>query len=129
MLELRGDVLVGHGRRLRTVPCAAIGVDLRIGGVRQRAVSLAPFARVGRAIHRRAHERMTEHHCTVQRQQAFRLRGVRGRLWNFKLLGRAPQKREIADWFCCRQEQQSPRVAREPRQPPRETLLDPSGQR
>ena len=85
-LELAGHLLVGRGRRLRTVPRAAIRVDLRIGCVRQRAVSLAPLVRLGRAVHRRAHERMTEHHCTVQRQQAFRLHGVRGRLWDPKLL-------------------------------------------
>jgi hypothetical protein len=72
---------------------------------------------------------VTEHHRTVQRQQTFRLRGVRGRLRDPKLLRRAPQKRRVADRFCCRQEQQLPRVAREPRQPSRETLLDPRGQR
>ena len=128
-LELAGHLFVGHGRRLRTVPGAAIRVELGIGCVRQRAVSLAPLVRLRRPVHRRAHERMTEHHCTVQRQQAFRLRGVRGRLRDPKLLRRAPQKRRVADRFCCRQEQQPPRVAREPHQPPREALLDPGGQR
>ena len=114
---------------MRTVPGAAIRVDLGIGRVRQRAVSLAPLVGLRRPVHRRAHERMPEHHCTVQRQQAFRLRGVRGRLRDPKLLRRAPQKRRVADRFCCRQEQQPPRVAREPCQPPREALLDPGGQR
>ena len=102
-LELGGHLLVGHGRRLRAVPRAAIRVDLRIGGVRQRAVSLAPLVRLGRAVHRRAHERMAEHHCTVQRQQALRLDGVRGRLRDPELLRRAPQKRGVADRFCRRQ--------------------------
>ena len=72
---------------------------------------------------------MTEHHRTVQRQQALRLHGVRGRLRDPELLRGAPQKRRVADRFCGRQEQQPPRVAREPRQPPREALLDPGGQR
>ena len=40
-LELRGDVLVGHGRRLRPVPGAAIRVGLGIGRFRERAVDLA----------------------------------------------------------------------------------------
>ena len=73
-LELGGHLLVGHGRRLRTVPRAAIRVDLRIGCLRERAVGLAPLARLGRPVHRRAHERMAEHHRAVQRQQALRLR-------------------------------------------------------
>jgi hypothetical protein len=111
------------------VPRAAIRVDLRIGCIRQRAVSLAPLVRLGRTVHRRAHERVTERHRTVERQQAFRLRSVRGRLWDPKLLRCAPQKRRVADRFCRRQEQQPPRLAREPRQPPREALLDPGGQR
>jgi len=41
-----------------------------------------------------------------------------------ELLRCAPQKRRVADRFCRRQEQQPPRVKREPRQPPREALLD-----
>src|SRR5439155_20607873 len=60
---------------------------------------------------------------------AFRLHGVRGRLRDPELLRRAPQKRRVTDGFCRRQEQQPPRVTREPRQASREALLDPSGQR
>ena len=36
-LELRGDVLVGPGRGLRPVPGAAVGIELRIGDLGQRA--------------------------------------------------------------------------------------------
>ena len=72
---------------------------------------------------------MTERHCTVQLEQAFRLHGVRGRLGDPELLRGAPQKRRVADRFCGRQEQQPPRVAGKPRQSPREALLDPGGQR
>ena len=60
------------------VPRAAIRVELRIGCVRQRAVSLAPLVRLGRPP--RTHQRMPEHHRSVQRQQAFRLHGARGGL-------------------------------------------------
>ena len=45
--------LVGRGRGLPAVPCAAVGVDPRIGCLRGRAVSLAPLVRIGRAVHRR----------------------------------------------------------------------------
>ena len=128
-LELGGDLLVGHGRRLRPVPGAAIRVELRIGCVRQRAVDLASLVRLGRAVDRRANQRMTERHRAVERQQAFRLDGVRGRLRDPELPRRAPQERRVAERLGRRQEQQPPRVAREPRQPPREALLDPGGQR
>ena len=73
-LELCGDVLVGHRRRLRPVPGAAIRIDLRIGCFRQRAVDSAPLVRLGRPIDRRANERMTEDHSDTELQQAFRLR-------------------------------------------------------
>ena len=46
-LELCGDVLVGHGCRLRPVPGAAIGVDLRIGCFRQGAVDSAALLQPG----------------------------------------------------------------------------------
>ena len=111
------------------MPRAAIRVDLRVGCVRKRAVSLPPLFRLGRSVHRRAHERMPEHHRTVQRQQALRLRCVRSRLRDPELLRGTPQKRRVADGFRGRHEQQPPRVAREPRQPPSEALLDPGGQR
>jgi hypothetical protein len=70
-LEFAGQLVVGRGCGLRPVPSAPIRVDLRIGCVRQGAVNLAPLARLGRPLHRRAHEWMPEHHRTVQRQQAF----------------------------------------------------------
>ena len=43
--QLRGDLLVGHGCRLRPVPGAAIRVDLRIGRFREGAVDLAALIR------------------------------------------------------------------------------------
>src|SRR5256714_820571 len=61
-LELGGHLLIRHRGRLRPVPGAAIGVDLRIGRVRQRAVDLPPLVGPGGPVHRGASERMTEHH-------------------------------------------------------------------
>ena len=66
-LKLGGNLLVGHGRRLRPVPGAAIRVELWIGCVRQGAVNLASLVWLGRAVYRRAHKRMTEGHRTVER--------------------------------------------------------------
>ena len=44
-LELLGDVLVGTRRGLSPVPGAAVGIDLRIGGVRKGALRVLPFLR------------------------------------------------------------------------------------
>ena len=91
-LKLGGDLLVGHGRRLRPVPCAAIRVERWIGCLREGAVNLSSLVRLSRAVHRRPHKRMTEPHCTVERQQAVGLHRGRGRLRDAKLAGGAPQK-------------------------------------
>ena len=128
-LELARHLLVGDGRRLCPVPGAAIRVELRIGRVRQRAVSFTSLVRLGRAVDRRPYQRMTERHCTVERQQAVRLNRLGGRLRDPELPGRAPQKRGVAERLCRRQEQQPSRVAWEPRQPPPEAPFDPGGQR
>ena len=62
-LELRGDVLIGSGFGLRAVPGAAIGIDLGIGRLRERAVDLAPLLQPGGAVDGRANEGVTEHHA------------------------------------------------------------------
>ena len=93
------------------MPGAPIRVDLRVGCVGQRAVSVPPLVRLGRAVHGRAHERMPEHHRTIQRQQAFRARGVRRCLRDPKLPRGAPQERRVADGFRGRQEHELPRCS------------------
>ena len=40
--QLRGDLLIGPGRGLRPVPGTPVGIQLRVGGRRQRAVCLLP---------------------------------------------------------------------------------------
>ena len=51
--ELRGDLLIGHGCRLRPVPGAAIRVEVWIGRFREGAVGLAPPIRQGCPVDRR----------------------------------------------------------------------------
>src|SRR5690348_11503893 len=72
---------------------------------------------------------MTERHGAIERQQAFRLDGLGGRLRDAELPGRAPEKRGIAERLCRREQQQPSRIAWEPRQPPSEVPLDPGGER
>ena len=75
-LELRGDVLVGHRRRLRAVPGAAIRVGLGIGRLGERAMDLAPLLGGGCPVDRRANERMAEDDAGREREQAAPTRRV-----------------------------------------------------
>src|SRR5206468_774134 len=68
-LELGGDVLVEARGRSREVPGAAIGVDLGIGRVSQRAMHGLPVLRRGRAIHGRADQRVTKRRARADREQ------------------------------------------------------------
>ena len=73
LFEIRRDVLVGHRRSLGTVPGAPIGIGVRIGCFRERAVRLAPLVGRGRPVHGRANQRMPEHHPGAKCHQAVRL--------------------------------------------------------
>ena len=101
----------------------------RIGRLGEGAMDLAPLARPGGPVDGRADERMTEHHAGSERQEAFRLGGVRGRLGDPEPLGRPPDERRIADGVARRDQQQPPRVLRKRRQPPPVALLDAGRQR
>ena len=73
-LELGGDVLVEPGRRLGEMPGAAIGIDLGIGRVRQRAMHGLPVLRRGGSVHGRADQRVTKRHARADREQPVGLR-------------------------------------------------------
>ena len=84
-LELCGDVLVGHRRRLRPVPSAAIRIDLRIGCLRQGSVDSAALRQPGCSIDSRANQWMTEDHSGAELQQVFRFDGLRDGLGDSEL--------------------------------------------
>ena len=128
-LQFGGDVLVEPGRRLRKVPGAAIGVDVGIGGLGERAVDALALLRRRRAVDRRTHERMTEAHLRAEIDQS---RGGRrrGRVRpDAELGGRPPHQHRIPHRLRRSDEQQQPRRRRQRRQPLREALLDPPRQR
>ena len=128
-LQLGSDVLVRPGSRLRAVPRAPVGVDLRVGHLRQRPVRVPALGRGRRPVDRRAHERMPELHQEADLDQRSG-RGGRQRVRrDAKLLCRAPQQRRVADRLRRRDEQQSLRVDRQALEPPEKALLDPSRQR
>ena len=111
------------------MPGTAVRVGLSIGRLRQRQVDRPAILHRRRPIHRRAHQRMPEHHPLADRQQPCRLRGPRGRRPNPEPLGRAPQQQRIADRLRRRDQQQTPHIVSQRLEPSNEALLDPSGQR
>ena len=116
------------GRRVRAVPGAAIGIDLRIGRLRQRPVRAPALLRGCRPVDRRAHERMTKPHPRAELEQT-RLGRRRRRLGaDPEPLGRAPQQHRLADRLGRRDQQQPLRLRRERLEPPPEALLDPTRQ-
>jgi hypothetical protein len=127
-LELGRHLLVGARRRLRPVPGSPIGVEIRVGRLGERVVRLSPFARLGRAVDRRPHERMAERHRVVEGQEAFRLDHVCGRFRDPEQLGRPPQQHGIPERLRRGHEQERSRLERRPGQPAREAPLDPRRQ-
>ena len=128
-LQLGGDVLVEPGRRLGAMPGAAIGIDLGVGRLGERAVDALALLRRGRAVDRGAHERMPEAHLRAELDQA-RRRRRRRRVGRDPERGRRPpHQQRIADRLGRRDEQQQPRRRRQRRQPLPEALLDAARQR
>ena len=78
-LELGGDLGVRPGGRLRAMPGAAIGVDPRIGRLRQRPVHAPAFLGRPGAVDRRTDQRMPEQHARARLEQARLARGRRSR--------------------------------------------------
>ena len=72
---------------------------------------------------------MSERETGVEGELTVRLGCVRGRLRDPETLGGPPLKRGVAGRISRRYEQQTPRVARQPRKPAREALLDARGER
>ena len=96
-LELGGDRLVGSRRRVGAMPRPAVGVELRVGRLGQRAVHLRRSPRRRRAVGRRAHQRMPEPHPCAELDQPRRLGRRRRVAPDPEPLGRAPQQRRVAD--------------------------------
>ena len=123
LLELGGDRLVGPRCGCGQMPRATVGVDAAVGRLRQRQMDRAPVLRGRRSVHRRAHQRMAEHHPLADREQPVGLR-VRGR-------GPMPSRSARATAAADRRPAPPPRSAadaacrRRALEPSDEALLDP----
>ena len=126
--EFGGDVLVEPGRRVRTVPGPAIGIDVRVGGLGEGPVSALALLRRSRPVDRGPGERMTEPQLAARLDEPGRGRRRRGLRLHTELIGRTPYQHRVPERLGRGDEQQPPRRRRKRRQPPPEAFLDPARQ-
>ena len=123
-LELRRDLVVRLKGRLGSVPGAAIGINLPIGRLCQRAVRASSVFQGCRPVDGGANQRMPKAHVGPNLQEAIRLGGRRSPDADAEEGRRSPQQRCVAGRLCHREQQQLLRLAREPLDPSPEALLD-----
>jgi len=102
----------------------AVRIDLRIGCLGERMVSLAPFLRGHRAVDGRANQGVTEHDARSQLEETFGFECGRSGIVDPKALGGPPQECRIASRLRGGDEQQAPRVRREFDDPASKARLD-----
>ena len=105
-LEFHGDVLVGAGRRLRTVPCPAIGIDVSVDRLGQRPMCLLAVRQGCRPVDRRAHQRMTKSHQGAEPDQSRSLRRYGRFRSKSETVRGTPQQAQVPEWLRRRGEQQ-----------------------
>ena len=124
-LELLRDILVGSRRSLGPVPGAAVGIDLRIGDLRQRPMDVLSLLKRRRPVGRRAHQRMTKPHARAELDQSGVDRGGRRVRPDREPLRCSPHQHRVAGRIGRRKPEQAPRLGRKRVEPPPEALLDP----
>ena len=126
-LQLAGDLLIGAWRGLGPVPGAAVGIEPRIGDLRQHAVHLSPVLHGRRPVGRRAHQGMPEPYPRAEFGQLGLDRGRACLHRDAEPPGRPPHQRHVAGRIRRGQLQEPQRLGRQGLQPPQEALLDPPG--
>src|SRR5690606_25598922 len=91
--------LVGARDGLGAVPCFAIGIDIGIGRLCERAMCIASILEAGGAVDRRAHEGMAETYARTEFDESFGLGWRCSSDSDPQRGGCSPQQRRIADWF------------------------------
>ena len=128
-LELLGNVLVRPRGSVGPMPGTAVGIDIRIGDLREDAVRLLSLPKRRRPVGRRAHKRMTKPHPRVELDQSGLDGGRRSLGTDRQPLGSSPQQHGVADGIGRCELQQPPRLGRKRIQPSPEALLDPPRKR
>ena len=123
-LEFGGDVLIGSRRGVGPVPGASIGVQFRVGDLRQRVMHALPVLKRRRPVGRRSHQGMAKPHSRAELGQVGFGRGYRRVGTDPEQRGRAPYQRRIAGRLGRREQQQAVGSARAGVEPAPETLLD-----
>jgi hypothetical protein len=109
-LELGGNLFVWPKRSMCAVPCATIGISLRIRGACKRAMYIPPLVGPRGVVDRRTKQRMTERDSCADSNQAGSLRRDTRIDRNTKLGSGSPKKYRIADRFGGGDEQQALRL-------------------
>ena len=105
-LQLGGHRLVDTHRRVSTMPRPAIGIDLRIGRLRQRPMRRSPLGRGCRPVYRGPHQWVPEADTgsDLDQLRVF-CRGERAP-FDAEPVSRAPDERRVPQRFGRRQQQQ-----------------------
>jgi hypothetical protein len=124
VLQLHGNLFIRSGGSRSQMPRATVGIDVRIGDVRQGEMDRPPFLRLSRSVHRRPHERMAKCDALADCEQLFGRR-IHRRSRDPESFGCAKHEDRIADRFRGANQQQTAGVLRQFLQLPDEALLDP----
>ncbi|MDB5065576.1 MAG: hypothetical protein JWM18_2010 [Chloroflexi bacterium] len=128
-LQVAGDLLVGPERRLGAVPGAAIGTDIGVDDLGERAMRAPALVGRRRVVDRRAHQRVTEAHLCSDAEQPVGLGGGGGVAADAHPFRRTAEQHRVATGVDRRDQEQPAGLRRERLDPAQEALLDPAGQR
>ena len=106
------------------MPGATVGIEHRIGRVGERAVHVAPVARVRRAVDRRAHQRMRETHPGAELDQPAASAGRPASDADPEAFGGAPQQARVAERLGRRGQEQELRISAAGARHAEEAVLD-----
>ena len=127
-LQLEGYLLVGGRRCGGEMPGPAVGIELSIGGLRQRQVHHPALFASRRSVDRGADQRMTEPHRLLDREQPIHV-GVGRADLDPESLRCMPEEERVAGRLGGGDQQQASVTIRNRRETALETLLEPRRQR
>jgi hypothetical protein len=97
LLQLGRDLVVRAPSRERTMPRAPVGIESRIGRLRQRPVDTAPSLGLSVSVDRRPNQRMPEHDPYAQTEEARALKLIGSAARNSKKVSSAPDEDRVTE--------------------------------